>query len=285
MKAIFCTLATGSYYEQGGTANLIKSTKHFHPDIPFKVYGDKEMEEILSNYQKIIEEASYSLPEEIRPSKPYPPLEMGFYHAFLGMELCKEYDLVIYIDCDSLIVAPLTEVFDQEYDIAGVRNIADNGKAGYFEAKVDGLDPLKYINGGFTASRHKDFWSHWILLNLKLKDCAYLAEQYTLNILFHSGIYNTLLLDPPDSGLYYGIASAYGEKTHWDSWQRIVIEDNYLKLDGKVIKILHEAGGIHLPKMDLDGDLLPKNVSEFIKKEILCTESSFGTLTKTSSVT
>ena len=45
-KAVFCTLATGKYLELGGTPNLIKSARYFHPDIPFVVFSDAEVEKI-----------------------------------------------------------------------------------------------------------------------------------------------------------------------------------------------------------------------------------------------
>lgn len=269
MKTTFCTLATGEYYSQGGTGNLIKSAAKFHPDIPFIVFSDAEIEAIHSRYIDLVEQMSLELPPEIRPEPPYRLPEMGFYHALIGKLLSEEFDLIIYIDCDSLIVAPLTEVFSEDYEIACVRNIADNGKAGKFDCQVDGLDALKYVNGGFTACRRKDFWSHWALLNLKFNFETHFAEQYTLNVLFHSGIYKTLLLDSIEKDVYYGNASTYGEVTHWDSWQRIVIDGDLLKLDNKTIKILHEAGGTHLPKMDLDSDLLPRGVSQWIKERIL----------------
>ncbi len=261
----FCTLATGEYYDKGGTANLVKSAKKFHPDVPFYVFSEPEIGEILSQ-KTLLEQAVSSLPLDIKP--PYRQLEMGYLHCLLGKALSKTYDLVIYIDCDSLITAPLAEVFEEDYEVAGVRNMADNGRSGCFTVSLDGtLDPLKYINGGFTASRSKEFWDCWIALNLKVSNPPF-AEQYTLNYLFHSGLFKTLLLDPPESKVYYGTASTYGEQTHWDSWQRIVVEDGLLKLDGKTVKILHEAGGPQLPKMDLG--LFTPQISQWIKENILC---------------
>ena len=47
MSSVFCTLAYNDYYEQGGTVNLVKSAKHFHPDIPFFIFSNKEVETIF----------------------------------------------------------------------------------------------------------------------------------------------------------------------------------------------------------------------------------------------
>jgi len=232
-STIFVSLATGQYYTHGGLQNLIKSAKHFYPSVPFCVINDTDVKQLVA------ENPNYNL-------------GMGYLHCLIGKQFAKSYELVIYVDSDSLIVAPLTEVFEDNYEIAGVRNNADNGMTGCSQAcTFDSVGWREYVNGGFTACRNARFWDDWMQLNMEMPNTRF-WEQDTLNTLFYSGKYKSLLLDPIESNIHYGISSVYGTQTHWDSWKDIIVQDGKLMLNDKHIKILHQAGGSGaFPKMDI----------------------------------
>jgi len=243
-KVVFHAYAWGEYTPL--LDRLIKTSKYFHPEIPFVAYYDKDVERIKQKY---------------------PFLKWYTMMSPFGLELADQYELVVHIDADSLITGKMTELLESDYELAGVRNQNDQGKAGAHPPITNGLAPLyEFVNAGLVAARSKKFWEDWFEINRTSVQSKYNDENDTLNVLFQNGKYKTKILDAKDSTkVFYGIANAYGEQTHWESWKKIQVINDQLILDGKAIKVLHQAGGPNPNKMNLNA-LFNPDVIQFIRK-------------------
>lgn len=246
-KVVFHAYAWGSYLPL--LDRLEKTAKHFHPEIPFVAYRNKDVDRIKQKY---------------------PFLKWFTMMSPFGLELSEQYDLVVHIDADSLITGRMTELLEGDYEIAGVRNQNDLGKAGAHPPITKNLASLyEFINAGLVASRSKEFWKDWFEINKNSVPNIYNDENDTLNVIFHNKKYKTKILDAKDiTNVFYGIANAYGEHSHWESWKKICVINDQLFLDGKVVKVLHQAGGPNSNKMDIN-NLFNSDVAQFIQSIIV----------------
>lgn len=198
-----------------------KSFKHFHPDIPLFIYGDKE-----------IKETGIPTPDFFYLSTPY-----------YARKLIKEYDQVIKIDADSLITAPL-EIIDnpEEFDVAVVYNWTHDT---YSEnVKVWDVTPMGYINNGFVVFRNEELINHiWKLCTSIFFNNYQFREQDMLNIVCYYGNYKVKLLDIEDS--WYGLRSK-------SEWNKAIMRDGKIVIPksptnfpdrDKIIRCIHFAGG------------------------------------------
>jgi hypothetical protein len=200
---------------------LEKSFKHFHPDIPLIIYGEKEIAE---------------------SGIPKPAI---FYVAtpFYAKELIKKYDQVIKIDADSLITAPL-EVIDspEDFDVGVVFNWTRDGYSD--TVKVWDIQPQGYFNNGFVVFRSAEAIEHiWKLCNQPYFQNYQMREQDMLNIVCYYGNYKVKALDMGDS--WYGLQSK-------SEWNKAIMRDNLIVIPkgkdmftmmDKVLRVIHWAGG------------------------------------------
>lgn len=235
LKVVFCTHAGDELYDIIGTGKLINSAKYFHPDIPFVNFGTKEINKCFSDHG----------------------VDWKTIHPFISYPLLEQYDLVVHFDADCMITAPLTEILEGDYDVAGVRN---NDDYGVRKGKM-GIHDHHWLNAGCVACRSKEFYSEWCSLNKSMARHVPDEEQGILNHLFWKGKYKNKLLDPKDKMVYYGLSNVYStydnkipmpdwikksyNMNHWESWKNIREINNQLILDNKVVKILHQAGGFN----------------------------------------
>ena len=233
MKTAFIAYVFGNDHKivSFGTFKMISSFKHYHPDIPLYILTENE---INKEAQTVV------------------PMSMAYLNPLMTRTIADDYDLVVHIDSDVIVTDRLDEILEGDYDVAVARNNADQKTAGCGPAyHLDGkVDVFQYANAGIVASTKKEFWDDWVALNQKNFNKYGMHEQDNLNILLASGKYKVKWLDPPEKPLYYNIASAYGDpkwgghpEKHWESWERIELKDEKLWLDGKLIKLLHYAGG------------------------------------------
>ena len=198
---------------------MINSFKYFHPDVPLIVYDQEYLDKI--KYRDI----------------------PGFWYkstSFFAKELIKEYETVVQINADSIITAPLDDIFDNTvYDIACVMN---NNRTDP-PVTVFNVPAQMYVNNGLIAMRSKRFVDHWWdLCNRYYFDQFRYREQDILNIMIHYGDYNVLNLDMKNK--WYGVISR-GE------WMRFVVKSGKLycpPAEGynqtqKQICVIHCAGG------------------------------------------
>lgn len=220
MNIAFCTYVSDRYYHSMGCDKLVRSAKYFHPNIPMIVYGDEDI-------------AKHKVP-------------FGLLHPFIIWQALLKYDAVVYFDADSMITGPLYELLlglEQDYTVIGVRNNNDFGKAGKDEPITQpGIGIEDYLNAGLIAVNDATkFLLEWQEANMLYGGLLPFKEQSVYNALCRK--YKTLMIDPPESGVYYGVSGVYGTETHWDSWMDIKPEGGDLMLNGKKVKVLHHAGG------------------------------------------
>lgn len=207
---------------------LEKTFKHFHPDVPLKIYGEKE-----------IAESGIPKPHFFYIATPY-----------CARQLIKEYDQVVKIDADSLITAPL-EILDnpETFDVGVVYNWTRDAYSN--QVKVWDVTPQGYFNNGFVVFRNQELIEHiWRLCNEKFLTNYQFREQDMLNIVAYYGNYIIKLLDMGDS--WYGLRSK-------SEWNKAVMRDGVMVIPkavnmfperDKILRVCHWAGGNNDVKMN-----------------------------------
>jgi hypothetical protein len=261
MKTVFFTIIGDSHYAGCRTDEFIKSFKHFHPDIDLVLFRQNDIDETFSKDSRI-----------------------NFYNskATFAKKLYNDYELVVNIDADHLILGPLNEILEGNYDVSIPANynalvncgIGTNTYA--FNPYVDAdlnvfskntLIPFeKYIQGGLIASTSKLFWDQYEYASLNYSHLFGNKENDVLNILCHMLPYDIKVLEGhweytnSDFNCYYGCSSLGREN-------QIVVNNGKLELDGKPVKAYHFArGGNNKPHPT---ELFTTEVVDFIYKNIL----------------
>lgn len=224
MSSIFYTIADNNNLPYAKM--LEKSLKYFHPDIELKIFGEQDIKDM-------------NLPEPYYVAK-----------AYFGKQLSKDYDTVINIDSDVIVVGSLDDIINGSYDVGSVYNNLV-GTPDPLQRPIIGLDrtnPLFYVNAGLVASKSKRFWSWWEDLNKRHFFKQYqFREQDTLNMIFYYGDLNCVNFD--NSPNVYGIyLNGFWPKAELQG-KDIVIPDKIIG-QKKTLKILHWAGGSQAIKMN-----------------------------------
>lgn len=132
--------------------------------------------------------------------------------------LLRDYDCVIYLDADTVVCDRLDEFLRQDYDVAGSLNLGDE----------------RYLNAGVSAITSREFCDEWT--DLMYKPNGGKSNQVHFNNLAFSGRYRLKIVD--ESDVYYNERS----RPHWKTLS--VGEDGKFYCNGRLVKVLHWAGGI-----------------------------------------
>lgn len=168
-----------------------------------------------------------------------------FYRAtpITANALFDKYDIVIKIDADSVITAPINEAWEGEFDVKVVLN-SNPREFKKYPVSVWDVHPINgYVNCGFVSMKNKAFVGHWMRLCHSLKFYNYqMREQDLLNIMIQYGDYNSVLLDNGDG--FWGLASKGYEPDMILRDGKIMLpkNDEWNKID-KIVRVYHEAGG------------------------------------------
>ena len=208
---------------------LHNSIMKYYPDIPHILIGQDQLD----------------AHHMIEPG----PTSLNWYSTF-GKELAKEYELVIQMDADSIMTAPMPHVFERPYEVASVRN---NNPVG-FKTVYGNIGFFKYLNIGFIAIRGERFWNEWHERSLHEATQLPYREQDLFNIMFYSGRYMNSVLDDHESESYYG-CSSYGE------YKSMYMNDGYICLHNKVVRVMHTAGN---PDLKMWFGDCPTDVRDYI---------------------
>lgn len=236
-KIAISTWCTDDYAQMLSVERLTRSIHYFHPEIDHFVVGTAQTIEI---------------------KKQYPWLDYIWMMAPTCMPYVNDYDMVIHIDADSVVVGPLTDLFNCNADVIGVRNNNTLGRAGANPGITipdmnGGMIPMDgFLNAGLVAVNRKEFWYDWHITNAAVHATRPLGmgdENDTLNQIFYSPKYSRHIIDAAGSGLSYGISNLWGENTHWDSWSQLYTNDYGMWINEPgletptQVKVLHQAGG------------------------------------------
>ena len=226
-EVIFYVIVSDNYFEQVGTPKLISSFSKFHPDISLKIFRQAEINQTFAEN---------------------PWINWDLAKATFGKKLASDYNLVVNLDADQIVVGELSELLNADVDLMSVMN-----NNNYDLKAVRPNVPWQcYVNAGLVASRVKDFWDLWEKETMRYGMTVGFREQDVLNDIFWSGRYTYRVLDALDQNVYYG-TSTRGQ------WEKMYMEGDKLMLNDKQVKVLHHATGHTLPKLDFNNwNLEPK---------------------------
>lgn len=232
---------------------LERSFKHFHPDIPFHTVKGEELQSYLKDD-----------PAFFYRQKP-----------ILGEKYLKEYELVIGIDADSIILGDLSYLWEtKDYDIAGVLNYNELDAKQFGMIGGWGILPIEYMNCGLVAMRNEQFVHNWNVWchSPQFERLHKYREQDGLNALVYHGNWNVRILDHGDGPA--GMHALWGlfGKTYWN---RTVLKDKKVIIPASgnpnvfppmemEIKIAHMGGGGGTKK-DNWGIYFPEEVYQYIQ--------------------
>lgn len=242
-KIAITTWCTDDYAEILNVERLTASIKYFHPDIDHIVIDSERTSQICQDE---------------------PWLDYVWMMAPTCIPYTDDYDMIIHVDADSIVVGPLTELIDASEDVIGVCNNNSLGQAGANGGiTISHLSPWgnntqipmhKFLNAGLVGVNRMEFFFDWHSLN---RECAKSKPQFlgdendTLNQLFFWNKYSSRIIDRAGSGVSYGLSNVWGYSVnnHWQSWQELYVEDNRIMINDPVtkdpvcVKVLHQAGG------------------------------------------
>jgi hypothetical protein len=239
MKTIFCSHASDDWYEPVGAKKLLNSSNYFHPDIEMKIFRSDAINTIKHTF---------------------PWMCWMTLNPYISKLVSEDYELTVHFDADSIITGKLDEILLADYDIAGVRNNTDYGFAGgtgqvygqHLNPTIPEFDAkFKYLNAGLIASTRKDFWDEFCADNVQKAFQWCFGEQDIWNFIFWSGKYNSKILDDVSSNVYYGTSAHHvlPGQDFKESWKSLYMKGDQLCLNNKIVKVIHNAGGSYLPKL------------------------------------
>lgn len=198
------------------------SLKYFHPDIPFIIFDQQKIDEIIKedpNFMKV------------------------YGYAYVGLKLSKEYEIVIQMDADSIVCSKLDELLniDPQYDLACVQNNSPLG----FQSTYGNIPMNEYVNAGLIVSRSEQFWQEWLDRCKTEAAGKMFGEQDVLNIIIQEKKYKVLMLDGENTNVYYGCSS-------YNNYNNMKLEGENILLYGKKVKIIHTAANPN-NKLDIFG--------------------------------
>lgn len=253
MNAVFTIWCTDNFKEETELDGLINSLKYFHPNIPVEVIT--------------------TTPKEAGPLYEKHPMLMK---SFSTLNLFDRYDTIVHMDADCTITGSLDEVFQDDYDVACVRNYAHDGSCGMTPAHeciipVTGQTSDTYINSGFVSLKNKDVVRDW--MSGPYKNTWDFDEQSELSRVVNSGKYRVKILDDHGAGVTYGTSSCWGVETHWDSWKDMYVESDVLYLNNRQgdklkVKVLHLAGASWYRKSILKDKKMREWIYEWVSEDV-----------------
>ena len=155
-------------------------------------------------------------------------------------KLLEEYDGVIYLDADTVVCDSLDEFLEGDFDVAGSLNIGD----------------AEYLNAGVSACKSKEFCDEWT--HLMYQPGAGPSNQVYFNQLANSQRYNLKIVDTEK--VFYNERS----REHWKKLK--VCSDGRLRTYGRIVKVLHWAGGVSRMEDKLSSADFSDEVREHLDK-------------------
>lgn len=232
MKVIFISVSSDSHYHGIRTDEFIASFKHFHPNIALHIFRQQEIDKVFA-------------------SNP----ELTFYNskATFAKLFTDSFDLVVWIDCDHLILGPLTSILKADYDVAapasynlfantGITITPNKPEIEQQHPNVYFVPENQYIQGGIIASTSKKFWDDYERNSLKYSGLFYYRDNDVLNIMLKMYDYDFKYLEghsnftAPEFKEHYGTSSLGQEHL-------AIVNGDSIEINGRPIKAYHFAKG------------------------------------------
>lgn len=226
--------------------SMLNSLRKFH-DWPVILVTDETDPEKLKLLPKDV---------EVKDLTEYLKNDPAFFYRqkpILAEELIKDYELVLGLDCDQLILGDLFYILNtKDYDVGFVLNYNEVDAKQYGLIGFQGVLPIEYANCGLVAMRSEKFVHDWNVWCFSPQfDRMQYKEQDGLNALIYHGNFNCRCFDHGDG--VAGMRALWGifGKTFWN---KCILKDNKVilpKADEEKkfpdvdteIKVAHMAGG------------------------------------------
>ena len=202
------SFVSDNYYYPVGCPQFINSFKRFHPDIPLVIFRQDVVSQKIDGH------------------------DINWLNAkpVFAKLLTNEYECVINMDVDQVILGRLDEVFKDDYDVGSVMNYND-----YENVSIEGVSEQDYLQAGLVASRIPEFWDIWLARSLKDNWQCRCAENDTLNMVVYENPQWKLKVFDKDKD-YYGCKSLGREK-------EMIMNNNKVILRGEQVVAYHYAKG------------------------------------------
>lgn len=209
------TFISDDYYEPVGTPQFINSFKKFHPDIPLVVFRQDIVSRVIDGH------------------------DVNWLNAkpMFANLLKDQFECVINMDADTVVLGRLDSVFTKDYDIGSVMNLND-----YESVSTQGVTKEQYLQAGLIASRVPEFWDIWMERSKRDAWQCKCAENDTMNMVIYENPQWKLKVFDKDKD-YYGCKSLGRES-------EFVIKDAKVMCRGEEVRAYHAAKGPNnMPKL------------------------------------
>jgi hypothetical protein len=199
-------------------SRFVRSFEHFHPDIHLIRVGNVTVEAV-KRMQKVVD---------------------GYWKASLGAMFAETFPRIIEIDIDCLVMGRLDEFIDGNYEVAATLNNSDIDPRLSFPPYATDAN---YVSAGIVGASSPEFWREWEAECQEATASGVhlpFVEQDLLQKVFHSGKYAPLIVD---ENAWNGTAT----RGHWNEF---VLQGDTVTWRGKPVRMIHEAGGFGLHKLE-----------------------------------
>ena len=215
-----------------GTPTMINSFRRFHPDIDLIVFRQDTVDKL------------------------FPKKNIDWYNAtpFLAELLMNDYDLVVKMDADHIVLDRMIEVFDNvDYEVGFPWNFND-----YEKFNVENISEEMYLQAGLAASTNKEFWLKWQKMNMNARKYRG-RENDIVNLLVYNEMSELELKIFDKEKDYYGCKSLNREPEFY-------IENGKTMCRKEQVVAYHYAKGGVFPKLDIDTMPLSDEVKKVWKQ-------------------
>lgn len=229
MKTAFFTWISNDYRDSIiDFTGFYRSFKRFHPDIDLIVFDDTSIGRVFDSEEWI---------------------NACTCKAAFAKLLYNEYDLLVNVDSDFYFFDRCDAILKADYELACCSNynVFHNVRLSSPNQNIKGydipdVDEVRYVQGGLVASTSREFWDEYYDVTRDLGSYFRLQENDTLNVIYHSGKYQTKVIDgdydfnSPRFESYYNCSSLGREKSFY-------IKEDKVFCDSKQVFSYHVARG------------------------------------------
>lgn len=228
MKKVAFTCVDDNLYYAEGTHIMINSFKRFHPDIDLMVFRQDTIDKLFREKN------------------------INWYQAkpFFAELLEDQYDLIVNMDADHIVLDRMTEIFDNvDYEVGMPWNYND-----YENASFENITEEMYVQAGMVASTNKYFWKRWREMNTEAMKYLRKENDIVNLLLYNDSPFLKLKIFDKEKN-YYG-CKALGREPEFE------IKDGKTYCRGEQVVSYHYARGGQFPKLDIANMPLRDDVKE-----------------------